>query len=240
MRLQSFLSKAGVTSRRSAEDLIKTGRVSVNGHKVFEKGLSVNPELDTISINEKKIELAVSHVYIVLNKPKDVISTSSDTHYRKTPFDFIEKKYGRLFIAGRLDKDTTGFILLTNDGEVANRIIHPRFEVPKLYEVELHRPITLQEKGRLEEGILLEGKMTLPVRIRFIAKSENGSVIHLEMREGRKHQIKNMFKYFAIKVVNLKRVGMANIPMGDIKEGKYRLLTKDEIERLHKFLKLNK
>lgn len=238
MRLQVFLSKSGISSRRGAIDFIKKGLVRVNGIVVYEKGESVNPEVDNIEVSGSRAILKESRVYIVLNKPKYVISTSSDTHGRKTPLTLIPKKFGRLFIAGRLDKDTTGLLFLTNDGEAANRIIHPRFEIPKGYIVGLDKGFSGADKTKLEKGIMLEGKRTLPVKIEILNSSTNGAKVHIEMREGRKHQIKNMFAYFNLKVTFIKRISIANIKLGDLKEGEYRLLSEQEVKDLRKYLKL--
>lgn len=238
MRLQSFLSKSGVTSRRFAAELIKRGKVRVNGEVTFEKGLNINPESDEVTYQNKKVLLKEPNIYLVLNKPPGVISTSSDTHGRKTPLDFIPKKYGRLFIVGRLDKDTTGLVLLTNNGEVANRLIHPRFEVPKLYELTINSALSTENREKLQNGITLDGKMTIPVKIEVFRSTPTGSKLQLEMREGRKHQIKAMFGAFDIKVLALKRIAMANIKLGNIKEGEYRILSEPEIKNLQKYLKL--
>lgn len=240
MRLQSFLSKAGIASRRHAADLIKKGCAKVNCNIIYEKGFNIDPEIDRVFINGKEVFLRDSYFYIIFNKPKNVISTSSDTHKRSTPLDFIPKKFGRLFIVGRLDKDTTGLLFLTNNGEVANRIIHPRFEIPKRYEITLNKEISLDQKLKLEKGIMLEGKITLPVKIEILNCDSSGSKLLLEMREGRKHQIKNMFKALGLTVKSLKRISIGPIKLGGLKEGKFRELTKEEIVELNRYLKLIK
>ena len=227
MRLQVFLSKAGISSRRRAVKIIESGKISINGKKVFESSFRVNPEKDKVSLKGKIIK-PKEKIYIVLNKPKGVTTTKKDSFADKTVMDLLPQKLNHLNPVGRLDKDTAGLLLLTNDGEFINRLTHPRFNVKKLYAVKLDKKLGDKEKVRLEKGIALDEKRTAPCKITLKQKSD----IEITLGEGRKRQIKRMFSKLGYKVLDLRRLKEGSLALGELPEGKWRILKKEEIYKL--------
>ena len=223
MRLQVFLSKAGVSSRRAARDTITSGKIRVNGRKVLEPSFKIDPEKDSVLLNNKKI-IPRKKIYILLHKPKGVTTTKKDLHAPKIVMDLLPREHRHLNPVGRLDKDTTGLILLTNDGDLINRLTHPRFEIEKVYIVKLDRGLNQQDASRLEKGVMLDGKRTLPCRI----KSRNRTSLEMILREGRKRQIRRMFLKLGYKVMALKRIKEGELYLGSLPEGKWRFLTREE------------
>ena len=227
MRLQVFLSKAGVASRRSAKDIIQAGKVSVNGKVATEPSFWVDPENDLISVSGQKLILK-KKIYILLNKPKGVTTTKKDPHASRIVMDLLPREFRHLNPVGRLDRDTTGLILMTNDGEMINRLTHPRFNVKKTYVVGLDRKLTQAHKKGIEKGIMLEGKSTLPCAI----TSTGPSGIGIILREGRKRQIRKMFSSAGYRVVTLKRTKEGCLELGTLPEGKWRFLDEQEVSAL--------
>ncbi len=217
MRLQVFLSHSGACSRRKALLLIQSGRVIVNGQKVLEPSFSVQPSSDIVTLDGKEISLK-EKTTILLNKPKGVVVTVSDKFAEKTVIDVLPSQFRHLYPVGRLDKDTTGLLLLTNDGDLAYRLAHPSFEVDKTYEVILGKPLLEADRKRLENGVFLEGKKTAPCRIKTIAQNIYEIVIH----EGRKRQIRYMFASLRYHVWELKRTKQGSLVLGDLKVGEWR------------------
>jgi pseudouridine synthase len=228
MRLQTFLAAAGIASRRSAEALIRSGRVAVNGAIVRQKGYRVIPQSDTVFFDGKKVS-AKAKLYYMMNKPKGVTSTVKDPYASKTVVDFAPKGAGRLYPIGRLDKDTTGLILLTNDGELAYRLTHPRFGVKKVYEATVKGALRPEELAALEKGIELEDGLTSPCRARVLSRRLERTICEIAIQEGRKRQIRRMFASLGHRVIELKRTSFAGIRLGDLKEGDVRPLAKREI-----------
>ncbi|MEK6557129.1 MAG: pseudouridine synthase [Candidatus Margulisiibacteriota bacterium] len=232
LRLQKYLADCGVASRRKSEEYITSGLVKVNKHVVTELGCKVDPEKDTISYNGKKITTQQS-LYLILNKPKDYITTRSDPGQRKTIYALLPSSYHHLHPMGRLDRQTTGLLLLTNDGELTQHLAHPRHHIPKTYRLLIN--INLKEKDfiALETGVLLEGKLTRPAKVSFL----EGDPRHIEItiKEGRNRQIRNMFELLGYEVLRLKRTQIGTITLGKLALVKYRLLTPREIERLKKW-----
>ncbi len=229
MRLQTFLSKAGVASRRSAVNIIKSGKIIVDGKKIFEPSFKVDPERNEVFYNKKRALLREKK-YVMLHKPKGVTSTKKDPFAKKTVIDCLPQNLKHLNPVGRLDKDTTGLILLTNDGELLNKLTHPRFNIKKLYIVELDKRLKNAHKTRLEKGVYLESKLTAPCNIRSIENSK----VEMTLREGRKRQIKRMFKKVGYKVIDLKRLEEGPLSLGVLPRGKWRFLTKEEAFELRK------
>ncbi|MFC1666271.1 pseudouridine synthase [Candidatus Omnitrophota bacterium] len=225
MRLQVFLSKAGVFSRRAAVGIVASGRITVNGQKVFKPSFSVDPEKDRIFFNGKRIA-ARKKVYIMLHKPKGVTSTKKDPFATRTVMDLLPDRFFYLNPVGRLDKDTTGLILLTNDGELINNLTHPRFNVDKTYAATLDKKLLGMDKIKIEKGIDLDGKYTAPCSIMLKSRKS----VEITMREGRKRQIRRMFLNFGYKVVDLKRLKEGFLDLGALAEGKWRFLTKKETD----------
>jgi pseudouridine synthase len=232
VRLNKFIADCGVTSRRKADDLILDGRVKVNGKVVFELGQKINPETAKVFINEKQITQLDEKVYIVFNKPKDCITTLKDERGRTTVFDYVKVKE-RVFPVGRLDRDTTGILLLTNDGELANVLMHPRHEIKKSYKVSIDKPITREHAIDLKKGIRLSDGKTEPAEIYIIPNTKNldiGIIIH----EGRNRQVRRMFESLGYEIKKLDRIAYGDISYEGLKKGQWRLLTRREINYLLK------
>lgn len=227
MRLQVFLSKAGICSRRTAAGFIKTGRVRVNNKKILEPSFKIDPEKDKVFLNNKRIS-PKEKIYIILHKPKGVTTTKKDRFAKKTVMDLLPSRFRHLNPVGRLDKDTTGLLLLTNDGDMINRFTHPRFNIEKIYEVRLDKRLRSYDRERLEKGVILDGGYTAPCRIRL--KSIN--VLEMTLREGRKRQIRRMFSMTGYSVVRLKRLEEGRLSLGTLPEARWRPLTREEI-KLH-------
>ena len=230
-----FLTAAGTGSRRQIADAIKKGQVAVNGKTIESFNHPVNPESDRVTLDGRRI-LAQSKplTYLVLNKPKGITSTTKDDRDAVTVLDIIPKRYreARLYPVGRLDKDTTGLMLLTNDGDLTNRLTHPRFEQEKEYLVQVEGKLKPEEKKKLEKGLELEDGPTHSARLQpvNIAPYNYSIVIH----EGKKRQIRRMFAALGYRVLELKRIRMSNLKLGSLSEGQVRELTGAELKALQK------
>lgn len=225
IRLNKYIADCGIASRRKAEELILQGRVSINDNIVMELSVKVNPDEDTVLIDGEKISQK-RHVYILLNKPKGVVTTTSDERNRKTVLDLIKSKE-KVFPVGRLDYNTTGVLLLTNDGDFSFLLTHPRNKVPREYEVKLDKPLTDSDKEALLKGVYIDGKRGRFISLTHPEKKSRYSVIVVSV-EGRNHFVKNMFSTLNYTVVSLNRKSFAGIT-SDIPTGTYRTLTKTEI-----------
>ena len=232
MRINKFLSSLGIASRRAIDKYIEEGRIKVNG-VIASTGIDVTED-DEIYIDNKKIETKrrEEKVYFMLNKPLEVLSASSDDRGRKTVVDLI-KTDKRIFPIGRLDYMTSGLILLTNDGELFNRLVHPKSEIYKKYYIKVFGEVKKEEIEELKKGILLEDGKTLPAKISGIKYDKNKTSMYISIREGRNRQIRRMIEKFGYKVLMLRREKIGELFLGDLKEGKYRELTKEEIEYLY-------
>ena len=233
MRINKYLSSCGVCSRRKAEKLILLGEVSVNGKRIKDLATLIDIQNDEVRLKGKVIKLEDTKVYYMLNKPSGVISASSSKYGKKTVVDLIEDNSYRLFPVGRLDKDTTGLIILTNDGELTNILTHPSFEMEKSYEALIKGHITSPELDRLKKGVMLDGKKTARAKLRLIKKKGNNSLVEITLIEGRKRQVKRMFERVGHSVLTLKRTMEGGLTLGDLKEGESRLLSKNEIKKLY-------
>jgi len=232
MRINKFLSSLGIASRRAIDKYIEEGRIKVNG-VIASTGIDVTEE-DEIYIDNKKIETnrIEEKVYFMLNKPLEVLSASSDDRGRKTVVDLI-KTDKRIFPIGRLDYMTSGLILLTNDGELFNRLVHPKSEIYKKYYIKVFGEVKKEEIEELKKGILLEDGKTLPAKVSGIKYDKNKTSMYISIREGRNRQIRRMIEKFGYKVLMLSREKIGELSLGDLKEGKYRELTREEIEYLY-------
>lgn len=231
-RLQKMIAEAGIASRRKAEELIQQGKVKVNGVVITEMGYKASYE-DEIVVNGKLIEKE-EKVYYLLNKPSGYICSVSDDKGRKTILECMQGIQKRIFPVGRLDYDTTGLIILTNDGEFANAMMHPRYHLPKTYEVAMDGILTDQMMMMLEKGIQLEDGKTLPAEVFLLQRKEsaNRTVIQLTIREGRNRQIKRMMEYFHCKVTRLNRIQYGFLEIGNLRQGQYRKLRSYEVRKL--------
>ena len=232
-RLQKFLARSGVASRREAEKLITEGKVKVNGKTVTELGSKIDPTRDKVYIDNKHIK-PEKPVYLLFHKPKGVVTTLSDPENRKTVADFLKGMSERLYPVGRLDYNTQGLLLLTNDGELMNALLHPKYEVHKTYLARLRGIPTEAELGRLREGIALEDGMTAPARARLVEQSpeRNESRVEIIIHEGRNRQVRRMCSAIGHEVTALKRTEFAGLSLSGTARGHYRRLTDTELAHL--------
>ena len=229
-----MLTEAGVGSRRRVADAIKNGRVEVNGEPVENFRYPVNPETDRVSVNGKPVDLKPgSTVYLMVNKPAGILATTSDERGRRTVLDILPEKYRqlRLYPVGRLDKDSTGLLLLTNDGELTYRLTHPKFEHDKEYLIHIDGRLKTDEKNKLEKGLKLEDGMTYPLVVKEM-KSQPPFNYSITMHEGRKRQVRRMLANLGYRVLALKRVRMGGLHLGNLREGAIRELTPEEVRTL--------
>ncbi len=238
-RLQKIISNSGYTSRRKAEELIKSGKVKVNGIIVTELGTKVN-KTDAIEINGTVLKVEEDKVYYLLNKPSGIISSSHDNLGRKTVVDLIDTNK-RIYPIGRLDYDTTGLILLTNDGELANILMHPSYGVEKKYVARLDKYFEICDLKKLEKGIIIDGRISVPLKVKVKKndKVKNYSVIEITIHEGRNHIIKNLFSELGYNVLKLNRLEYAFLNLENLRVGEYRRLTIKEVKKLYEYKRKN-
>ncbi len=235
MRLNKFIASNGIASRRKIDEYILQGRVTVNGETMLELGHKINPELDKVTLDGEAIRTSSKKIYIILNKPKGIITSVSDEKHRTTVIDLVSIKE-KIFPVGRLDYDTSGLLLLTNDGELANKLMHPKGEVYKTYHVKLSRPLEEKHRFKLTGGIKVEGKMTAPCKIRFSGK-KNYDELFISIYEGRNRQVRNMFEHYGYFVRELERVEYAGIKLDGLKVGEWRYLSDNEINNMSELVK---
>ncbi|MFH1878647.1 MAG: pseudouridine synthase [Candidatus Omnitrophota bacterium] len=233
-RLQNILAHAGVASRRRAAQMVEEGRVSVDGKVVAEKGLRLDPARHEILVDGKAVAKEEKKYYFLFNKPKGVISTAIDTHGREKVTDYFKGINVRLYPVGRLDKDTTGLLILTNDGDLAHRLSHPSFEVSKEYVATVSGMVVEKEAAEMERGVLIDGERTAPCEIKFVRRDDKYSVLRIRIHEGRKRQIRRMFESLGKKVRELERVKYAFLTLGSMKPGESRELSEKEVNMLKK------
>ena len=233
IRLQVFLAMCGVSSRRNAEILIKQKRVRVNDENICEPFYLVEPSQDTVTLDNKRI-LPRAYAYILLNKPRGIITTKSDPHAPRTVIDILPRRYKHLNPVGRLDRDTEGLLLLTNDGEIAFRMTHPKFNINKVYTVCLDKPAHRRDVLALKRGLLLDDGKASCKDVKVVTSS----VLEITIKEGRKRQIRRMFASLGYRVIKLVRIREANLSLGNLAEGKYRELNSKELSKLYKILSL--
>ena len=234
MRLQVFLSHNGLCSRRKAMEIIQSGCVKVNREIVTEPSTPVDPSRDKIFVDGKPIEEKL-YQYVVLNKPAGYVTTTTDPHAEKTVLSLLPKEFQHLNPVGRLDKDTQGLLLFTNDGDAAYRLTHPKFNVDKTYVVKIHGELTPEQKILLEKGVPVEDKRTAPAKIRNLRNiGAGGSEFEITIHEGRKRQIRHMLNSVGHKVIFLKRIVQGPLLLGDLKTGQWRILNKTEINAIER------
>lgn len=234
-RLQKFIANSGYASRRKAEELISAGKVKVDGKVVTEQGVKVSGS-ETIEI-DGTILSKEDKVYYLLNKPRGIISSSKDEVGRKTVVDLIDEDK-RIYPVGRLDYDTTGIIILTNDGEISNLLMHPKNEIEKVYVAKINGILTPKELMLLKNGVVIDGKKTSKAKVKTkkINKEDNTSIVELTIHEGRNHIVKNMFKEIGKEVLKLKRERIAFLDLTGLKSGEYRKLSIKEVKELYAIL----
>jgi len=238
-RLQKVLARAGVASRRKAEELIAAGNVRVNGRVVTELGTKVDPVKDRIEVNGNPLAGGEKKVYIMLNKPGGYVTTVYDPQGRKKVVDLLQGVKERVYPVGRLDKDTEGLLLLTNDGELAYRLTHPRFKVYKTYRARVRGNPPANKLEKMAGGLPLEDGPTAPAVVRPIDVKERSALVEITIREGRKRQVRCMFQYIGHPVLALKRVRFGPLGLGKLRPGEYRYLTKKEVQALKREVGMN-
>lgn len=236
-RLQKYLAHAGIGSRRKCEELILQGKVTVND-EVVTLGTKVDPTRDTIKIDKQVIVKKETKLYLMLNKPEGYVSTVKDNHGRLTVLDLVKEVEARVYPVGRLDYETEGLLLLTNDGQLAYRLTHPKHKVTKVYEALVQGIPDKTKLQKLRVGITLEDGLTAPARVQTLAKFKGQALIEISIHEGRNRQVRRMFVAIGHPVLKLKRTIMGPLSI-DIPVGKYRFLTEEEILALKKHTKLS-
>lgn len=232
IRLQKYLAQCGVASRRKSETIISAGRVLVDGKIVTNMGTKINPGTQKILVDGRPIEKENKKIYLLLNKPKGYVTTLADPQGRPIVTSLIKEAKARLFPVGRLDLDTEGALILTNDGDFAQRVQHPSFEVTKTYEALVKGSPSEQNLNRLRKGILLEGKITAPARVTLLQKLPRSTLVKITIHEGRKRQVRKMFQAISHPVINLKRIAYGKLLLGKLSTGSYRTLTLKELKNI--------
>ncbi|MFC2640152.1 MAG: pseudouridine synthase [Propionibacterium acidifaciens] len=231
IRLQKALSQAGVASRRAAEAMIEEGRVEVNGRVVTTQGLRVDPGRDTIRVDGARIPAPRRHTYLLLNKPRGVVATMDDPEGRETLAQYVPR-HQRLYHVGRLDTDTEGLIILTNDGEFAHRLAHPSYEVRKTYLVDAEGLIDDRVLHRLEKGLRLEDGPIRPDRVRLVSRGPSRTLVRITLHSGRSRIVRRMMDSVGHPVRRLARIGIGPVRLGDLASGQTRELTREELGTL--------
>ena len=229
LRLNKFLSGSGVASRRKCDEIIASGKVTVNGKVVTEVGSQINEKKDKVMVEGKAVCLPSSFVYIKLNKPKGYACTASDEKGRKTIYDLVDCEE-RLFSIGRLDYNTEGLIILTNDGDFANKVSHPRYDVEKEYRVTIEGKIKESELAVLRKGVVVDGQKMPSAKVKLLSQDENVSKISVVINEGQNRQVRRMFEAIGRDIKLLKRVRIGSVHLGNLYRGKTKPMTADEVE----------
>lgn len=231
IRLNRFLANAGMDARRKIEDFLKENTVLINGQKVTEPGIRLDPEKDQVTINSKPIKPVTHFIYFLVNKPKGVISSVEDEHGRKTVVNLIPTKE-RIYPVGRLDAETTGAIILTNDGELTNRLTHPRYHIDKTYQCLVPGKVSPRQIEQLQKGIQLKDGLTSPSQIEILDEKPNRTTFTITIHEGRNHQVRRMLSAVKLELIELKRVAIGQLKLDNLPYGSYRELIPDEVAML--------
>ena len=234
VRLQVALAQAGIASRRKASLLIASGHVRVNGKIVEEKGFHVDILKDRVEFNGKSVHFVEEKRYYMLNKPVGVLSTASDERGRKTVLGYIPNTSKRLYPVGRLDKNTRGLIIITNDGDLTYKLTHPKFEIERIYEVALKGGFKEEDKFKLLKGVFIDGKPARADKIVIKKKTKYSALIEMILHEGKKHEVRMMIESLGYEVMDLKRIAYGPLTLGNLQEGQSRFLTGHEIKILKK------
>lgn len=228
MRLQKYIAEAQIASRRKAEEMILKGRVSVNGKIITELGTKVESDSDVVMVDGKEIHICEKMVYIMLNKPEGCVTTVKDQFNRKSVMDYVSDVRERIYPVGRLDYDTSGLLILTNDGELTYRLTHPKHNVEKTYIAEVDRKPDERDMERFRKGIVIDGRKTAEAGIKIIREGKL-TVLEIKIREGRNRQVRKMCAAINCNVVKLKRIATGKLKLGELEKGKYRYLDEKEI-----------
>lgn len=231
-RLQKYLASCGVDSRRACEKLIAQGRVQVNGQVVTIQGTKVDPAVDQVTVDGKKVTIEEKSIYVLLNKPVGYVSTVKDPQNRPTVIDLLQDVQERVFPIGRLDYETEGLLLLTNDGELSYRMTHPKFKVVKTYIATIQGCVSSEKLDQLRNGVMLEDGKTKPAKIKVIRQGKYRTTIEIKIFEGRNRQIRRMCKVIGHPVLELRRTSVDKLTLEGVATGEYRYLNQDEILQL--------
>lgn len=231
IRLNKYLAQCGLGSRRKCDQLIKTGKITINGKLITKLSYLVNEEKDKVAFDGNLLSRTVQPTYILLNKPAGYITTVNDELGRNTVIDLIPI-VDRIFPVGRLDKDTEGLLLLTNDGDLSYHLTHPKFLVKKVYQVKLTKSLTAIDLKKLEQGLMLEDGVTAPCEIKYVKSDKLNRTLKISIHEGKKRQVKRMFRALGYSVICLRRIQFANLTLTNLPTGKWRYLTDMEIKKL--------
>jgi len=223
-----------VASRREADRLIQEGRVKLNGQVVNQLGLKIDEKRDLVEVDNRPVRLPSGFIYLLLNKPAGYIVTVEDPQKRKTVMELLPRLPVRVFPVGRLDGESEGALIFTNDGELAHRLMHPRYEVKKIYEVKVKGSVGDHDLEKLEKGIFLDGRKTAPARAKIIYRNREKSLLSLEIHEGRKHEVRKMLYALGFEVKKLRRVSYGGITIKGLRHGFWRHLKAEEVNRLKK------
>jgi 23S rRNA pseudouridine2605 synthase len=234
-RIQKILAKAGIASRREAEKMILEGRVMVNGSVIDALGFKADPLKDHIKVDGKRLPQYEPKMTLLLNKPRGYLCTVKDPEGRRTIMDLLTRVKGRLYPVGRLDFDAEGLVILTNDGDLAHHLSHPRFSIPRTYLAKVSGVPDERQLNRLKKGIVLEDGRARAVFILLLRQGEKNSWVRVVVAEGRNHLVKRMFMAIGHPVLKLKRVAFGPLPLGTLPPGQFRFLTPEEIEKLKTF-----
>jgi len=230
-RLQKYLAHCGVASRRKAEELIKDGKVKVNGKTVTEMGIIVDRH-DRVEIDGKRVSLEKDKVYIMMHKPRGYVTTVSDPEGRKTVVSLLKGVDERVYPVGRLDYDSSGLLLLTNDGDLANKMMHPRYETVKVYIATVEGYPSENALDKLTGGIVIDGYKTAPALVKVLERYKDKTKLEITIHEGRNRQVRKMCEAIGHPVIRLKRIAYANLLLGDLRSGEWRYLTENERKQL--------
>lgn len=231
-RLQKYLASCGVASRRMSEEIIKSGRVAVNGQIVTEMGVKIKIGTDKVTVDGKDITPEEEHVYLMINKPEGYVTTAHDPQGRPTVLDLVAEVPQRVFPIGRLDVDTEGLLFLTNDGELAYRLTHPKFAVTKVYHALVTGKPSEDKLDRMRNGLKLEDGMTKPCTVKVIRRYNHKTMLEITISEGRNRQVRRMCQAIGNPIIELERVKIENIELSQVKRGQYRKLTLEELAPL--------
>ena len=234
MRLEKYLAKSGVASRRTAQNQIMLGRVTVNDERVLVPGTHIEPDRDFVKVDGQRVEGTPEHIYLMLNKPPGYVTTVRDERNRPTVMEFVKDIPERIYPVGRLDLDTEGLLLMTNDGEFANRLTHPRHEVKKTYIAWVRGRPSKKAIHQLSKGVRIEGGFTSQAEIAPVSHRKDRTQFRITIHEGKKRQVRRMFQAVEHEVTFLKRIAIGALVLGDLPVGQYRMLSAIEIDSLRK------
>lgn len=233
MRLQKYMAQCGIASRRKCEEMITAGRVAVNDIKIQKMGVDIQPEVDNITVDGKRIRPEVKKHYIIFNKPSGIVTTVHDQFGRKTIMSYFQDIPERIFPIGRLDYDSEGLLILTNDGELTYRLTHPKNQVKKTYIVKVKGIPTLDQLKIIQNGVILDRIKTAPADVKIMNNNENTSILEIQIHEGRNRQVRRMFELIGYSVINLRRSQIGSLSLGNLQPGEWRYLSDKEVHYLY-------